>query len=114
MRFHTDGIHARIRANVAGHVFEKLDHVVHLLIVDDLCSRLLRTLETILKAVNGNHAFSTEHKCALDGKLTHGTTAPDGDCVSGLYVAVFRTHIAGGKNVREEHDFLIGNSGGNL
>ena len=99
MCFHSHSVHAGVWTDVAGHVLKKLDHVVNLFIVDDFRASLLGQLQTIVKAVNGDHPFSAEKKSASNGELADGAATPDRHCIAGLDVAVFCAHIAGGKDV---------------
>ena len=60
------------------------------------CSAML---QTIVKPVNGDHPFSAEKESTANGELSDRAATPDRHRVAWLDVAVFRAHIAGGKDV---------------
>ena len=58
--------------------------------------------------VDGDHLVRAEHVGAADGELPDRAAAPDGDDVAGQDVAVLGRHVAGGEDVGQEDDLLVG------
>ena len=52
--------------------------------------------------------------CAADGKLTHGSAAPDCNHVTSLDIAVFRGHVTRGKDVRKEKCLFVAHAIGHF
>ena len=99
MCFHAHGIHAGVWADVAGHVLKKLNDIINFFIVDDFRSSFFGQFQAVIKTVNGDHAFSAEKKCAANRELSDRAAAPDRNCIAGLDIAVFRSHVTGRKDV---------------
>lgn len=58
---------------------------------------------------------SAPSKYALyNGKLSYGTAPPYGYNLAGLDIAVFRGHVPGREDIREEHHLLVGQMVRNL
>ena len=99
---------------IPGHLLQGLDYVVYLLVVDGLGSAFFGHLQTVVEAVDGNHALGAEHESAADRELADRAAAPDGDRVARLDVAVLRAHVSGRENVGQEEHLLVGNPGRDL
>src|SRR5205085_10150303 len=81
---------------------------------DGLGPGLLRHAQPVWESVNGDHPFRSQQEGAADGKLADWPAAPDGDGVAGLNVTIHGAKVAGRKDVREEHYFVVGYSFRNL
>src|SRR5512138_3162567 len=57
--------------------------------------------------IDCNYPFRTKQVGALDRELTYWSTAPNGDRISRLDLAVFCSHITGGENVGEKKHLLV-------
>jgi hypothetical protein len=66
-----------------------------------------RHLQAFRNRVDRDHPLRPQQEGAADGELADGTTAPDGDGVALLDIAIFRRHVAGWKNVRQEQHLFI-------
>ena len=64
-------------------------------------------LQPLWNPINGNDLISAEHIGTANGKLPYWSTAPDGDGIASLDVAVFSSHIAGGKDIGQKQDLLV-------
>src|SRR5579859_3907118 len=114
VRFHADRIHAGVRSDVGSHVFQSLHNIVNFLVVNGFRAALLRHLQTIGEPVDGDYALRPQHERASNCELTNRAAAPDRHGVSALNVAVHRSEISSGENVRQENNFVIWNSLRNL
>ena len=81
---------------------------VLLLEVDRLGLALPGHLEALGHGVDGDHPPGAEHPGAADRELGDRAAAPDGDRVARLDLGVLRGHVAGGEDVGQEDDLLIG------
>ena len=60
------------------------------------------------RTVDRDDLLGAEHDGAGDRELADGPGAEDGDRFAALDVAELRAHEAGGQDVREEQDLLVG------
>src|SRR5437879_4226780 len=95
---HANRVNTSIGTDVPGQVLQYLKNVINLFVVDCLGPCLLRHLQTIVEAINGDHAFSSEHEGASNRKLAYRAASPDGDRIALLNVGIHRPEIAGWEN----------------
>src|SRR5437762_10586362 len=102
MCFQTDRIDTSVRADTGGDFAQRLGDVYDLII--DCNGRTLSTrqFKAFRDTIDRDYSFRAEKVGAANGKLSHRTTAPNGDRVAGLYAAVFRRLVSGGKDIGKE------------
>ena len=111
VRLGADGVDAAVGPAAGGHLLQLLVDVF-LGEVDRLgLAELARHRHPLGHAIDGDDASSAEHPGALDGELTDRSTPPDGHGVALLDLGVLRAHVAGGEDVGEEEDLLVGQVG---
>ena len=64
--------------------------------------------------VNRDHPLRAQHEATANSELRDWSASPNRHSVSLLDVAIFRCHIPGRENIREENDLLIRQSLRNL
>jgi hypothetical protein len=107
----------RVDAGICTAAFGKLlNPVVHILVheIDGNGARLFRQIEALRNRVDGDHSFSTQKECASDGKLPHGTAAPDGDSLAALQIAEIGRHETCREDVAEKQHLIVRQSLGHL
>ena len=70
--------------------------------------------EALGHGVDGDHPLGPQQEGAADGELRHRAAAPDGDGVAGFDLAELGTHVAGGEDVGQEEDLVVGEVVGHL
>jgi hypothetical protein len=111
VRLHSDRVDTSVGAETAGHLHQSLvDALVFVIDRRGSAGLLARHTQALGKAVDGDDALRPQQFGAGDGKLSHRPTAPDRHGVTRLYVAVFRRHVSGRKNIGEKQHLLVGNS----
>ena len=110
MRLHADRINAPVGSDVAGHVLQRLHHVIHFFVVNDFGATFFRHAQAVIETVDRNHALRSEHEGRPNRKLGDRTASPNGDGVAGFNIGVHGSKVAGRINIGEEHQLLIRNS----
>ena len=90
------------------HLAQRIGHVDVRVIEDLGLAERRRERQALGKAIDRDDPLGSEQERALDRELADGAAAPDGHGVARLDLAVLGRHVAGGKDVREEQDLLVG------
>ena len=106
VRLHPDGIDRRIGSAAASEFAQGVQHVVAVLDRDR--ARRLRHRQPLRHAIDRIHLRRAEQQRAADGELAHRSATPHRHHrVARPDVAIFRRHVAGRKNIRQEQHLLV-------
>ena len=106
VRLCADGIDACVSTPPIGKLLD-LDVDVFLLKIECDGAGGLRQGETLRDSVDGDHAFCTQKKRALDRKLPYGTATPHRHRLAALQIAEISGHEARGEYIRQEEDLFV-------
>src|SRR6266700_718980 len=111
MGFHPYRINAGIGSAPSGQILERLADIDFLVVEDGGLVLCTRHLEPLWNAINSDDVLSAEHVGTANRKLPDRSTAPDGDGITPLDVAVLGSHVTGGKDIGQKQDLLVAEAG---
>ncbi len=91
----------------ASQLFQRLDQIRRLRIVDDFGAAFLRQPQPLRNAIDADHLARAQHLGAANGELSDRSAAPDRDDVTVLDIAVLGRHVAGREDVAQEEHLLV-------